>query len=1041
MTDFLSSLKWRLIGPYRGGRVVAVAGDPRDRLTFYFGSTGGGVWKSTDAGISWRNVSDGFFKRASVGALAVAASDPNVIYAGMGECCIRNNVSHGDGMWRSVDAGRTWSHLGLEATRHIARVRVHPQDPELVYAAALGHAHGPNPERGVYRSGDGGRTWELVLNRGDDAGVADLAMDPLNPRILYAAFWQARRLPWRLDSAGPGSGLWRSADGGTTWEELTRKPGLPRGVLGRVGVTASGARAGRLWAIVEAEDGAVFRSDDYGDHWERLSEQRELRSRAWYYSHVMADPTDAETVWALNVEAWRSSDGGATFSSVAVQHGDCHDLWIDPRDGRRMILGDDGGASVSVDGGATWSSLYNQPTAELYHVTTDTREPYHVYAAQQDNSTIAFPSQSRLGAITQLDTAEVGGGESGYIAVRPDRPDIVYAGNYKGQITRFDRSTGEARPIMVWPEETAAAEEARYRFNWTAPIVLSPHDPGVLYQAGNRVFRSTDEGHTWEAISPDLSRDDGENVRPSGEITPDNSGAEYYCTVFALVESPLRAGLIWAGTDDGRVHVTRDAGRSWTDVTPPDLPEWATVRIIDASTRDADTAYVTADLHKLDDVHPYLWRTRDGGAGWQRLDAGLPEDQHCHVLREDPVRRGMLYCGTETGLWVSLDDGEGWHALRGRFPVVPVHDVVVKGDDLVVATHGRSIWVLEDLPALRQYDPAQAESPLHLFTPRTPVRYTVRRSLTKKSGAGRSYRHGGVASIAFERRPLPDEEEAVEMPVAAGENPTEGVTILYLLGAPGDDELRITVLDAAGNVVRELAAKPGDEERKDGDGGRKDPVPPRKEGLNRFVWDTRHAPGTVIEIDPPKQADAAANDGPMVPPGRYEVRVELGPARATAGFDIKADPRSAASQDDLVQEYELALEVWRRITDLYGAVNRLRSARRQLADAIRDAGGPDAEAGGPAREVQDALRDVESQLVADGGGERSVFLRESRLDTKYQRLRQILAVPGRPTASTLAVAADLSNRLDEVLARVPPLLEQVPGALAATRSPASGEGA
>jgi hypothetical protein len=1032
MTDFLSGLKWRLIGPYRAGRVVAVAGDPRDRLTFYFGSTGGGVWKTLDAGISWHNVSDGFFQRASVGALAVAESDPNVVYAGMGECCIRSNVSHGDGVWRSVDAGRTWTHLGLEATRHIARVRVHPQDPDLVYVAALGHAHGPNPERGIYRSSDGGGSWELVLHHGDDAGAADLAMDPLNPRMLYAAFWQTRRYPWRLDSGGPGSGLWRSSDGGATWEDLTRKPGLPRGVMGRIGVTASGARAGRLWAIVEAEDGAIFRSDDYGEHWQRLSENRDLRARAWYYSHVFADPADAETVWALNLEAWRSSDGGATFSAVAVQHGDCHDLWIDPQDPRRMILGDDGGANVSLDGGTSWSSIYNQPTAELYHVTTDSREPYHVYAAQQDNSTIAFPSQSRLGAITQLDTAEVGGGESGYIAVRPDRPDIVFAGNYKGQITRLDRATGEARPIMVWPEETAGAEEARYRFNWTAPIVLSPHDPNVLYQAGNRVFRSTDEGHTWEAISPDLTRNDPEKVRPSGEITPDNSGAEYYCTVFALVESPLRAGLIWAGTDDGRVHLTRDGGGSWTEVTPPDLPEWATVRMIDASPHDPETAYVAAELHKLDDFHPYLWRTRDGGASWQRLDAGLPEDQHSHVLREDPVRKGMLYCGTETGLWVSFDEGGAWHALRGRFPVVAVHDLEVKGDDLVVATHGRSIWVLEDLPALRQYEPARGDAALRLFTPRTLVRWIVRRTLTTKSGAGHSYRHGGVASIPFEQRSQPEEKETVDMPVAAGENPTEGVAFVYELGEVGDNELRITVLDAGGDVIRELVAKPGDEERKPEEGRRKDVVPPRKEGLNRFVWDTRHEPGTLIEIDPPKEAESAANHGPMVPPGRYRVRVALGSEQASAEFEIKADPRVAASQDDLVQQYQLALQAWRRLSDIYGAVNRLRSARQRLANVIRDAGGPDAEAAAPARELREALQEVENELVADGGGGRSVFLRESKPETKYQRLRQLVGSPGRPTASTVALAAELSEGLDEVLARVDPLLERVDGVPVAT---------
>jgi len=506
--------------------VVAVAGHPKERSTFYFGSTGGGVWYTTDAGITWRNLSDGFFHRAAVGAVALAPSDPSVIYAGMGESTIRNNASSGDGVYRSVNGGLTWTHLGLEATRHISRVLVDPTDPDIAYIAALGHAHGPNPERGVYRTCDGGASWEMALHRGEDAGAADLCMDPRHPRILYATLWQGRRLPWHLDSGGPGSGLWRSVDGGDTWDDLSRRPGMPKGVMGRAGVTASGARPGRVWCIVEAEDGAVLRSDDYGEHWERLSEQADLRQRAWYYSRVIADPVDQETVWALNVECWRSSDAGKVFSVFPVQHGDCHDLWIDPADPQRMILGDDGGASVSMDGGESWSSLYNQPTAELYHVTTDTREPYRIYAAQQDNTTIALPSHSRWGAITQLDTTHVGGGESGYIAVRPDNPDVIFAGDYKGLITRHDQSTGESRPIMVWPDETAMAGEARYRFNWTSPILLSPHDPSILYQAGNRVFRSTDEGQTWEPISPDLTRDDAEKLRSSGGLTPDNSGAE-----------------------------------------------------------------------------------------------------------------------------------------------------------------------------------------------------------------------------------------------------------------------------------------------------------------------------------------------------------------------------------------------------------------------------------------------------------------------------------------------------------------------------------
>ncbi len=1012
MNEFLDGLGWRLVGPYRGGRVVAVAGHPEERSTFYFGSTGGGVWRTTDAGASWKNLSDGFFRRASVGAIALAPSEPGVIYVGMGECCIRNTTSHGDGVYRSVDGGLSWTHLGLEATRHIARVRVDPRDPDTVYVAALGHAHGPNPERGVYRSRDGGSSWELVLNRGEEAGAADLAMDPRNPRILYAALWQTRRLPWRLDSGGPGSGLWRSTDGGTTWEELSRKPGLPKGTLGRIGVAPSGAKPGRVWAIVEAEDGAVFRSDDYGEHWQRLSEKEELRGRAFYYNHIFADPADAETVWVLNMNNWRSTDGGKTFSAVPVQHGDCHDLWIDPKDTKRMILGDDGGAQITFDGAESWSTLYNQPTAELYHVTTDNRQPYRIYAAQQDNTTIAFDSQSRLGAITQLDTSEVGGGESGYIAIRPDNPDIVFAGSYKGLITRVNQATGERRPINVWPEESASAEDAHYRFNWTSPLVLSPHDPEVLYHAGNRIFRSTDEGRTWAPISPDLTQADPEKLRSSGGITPDNSGAEVYCTVFALVESPLQPGLLWAGTDDGRVHLTRDGGSNWTEVTPPDLPRWATVRIIDASTHDAGTAHVVADAHKLDDFHPYVFRTRDFGSSWERLDRGLEENEYCHVLREDPVRRGLLYLGTELGLHISFDDGAGWERVRGDLPQTPVHDLIFKGDDLIVATHGRAIWILEDLPALRQYQPEQSDAPLHLYQPRTLVRWFTSRGIPVRGEGPRFYSLLGPVVIPFDKVPLPDRTDTVTRFVAAGANPTEGVAVLYHLREPGDDELRLTFLDSAGQEIRVFTAGPGDEDRKPEKGKPRDPVPPRRSGLNRFVWDGRHGRGTQIEVDPPEDIDSIENLGPVVPPGRYKVRVELGDRRAESDFEIAADPRHSATPEDWRQQYELGLRLWRQMSEVYGGVNRARTARKALAD--REDG----------KELIQALTEVEEELVPGGGGKRSLFVTKAGLDTKYKPLRQVVGAQAPPAASSVQVADELDQRLTAALERLDGLVEQ-----------------
>ncbi|HXM58257.1 MAG TPA: glycosyl hydrolase, partial [Candidatus Dormibacteraeota bacterium] len=930
----LDGVRWRLIGPFRAGRVVAVAGDPRDQRTFYFGSTGGGVWKTRDGGLSWRNVSDGFFRRASVGALAVAAADPNVVYAGMGECCIRSNVSHGDGVYRSTDAGATWTHCGLAETRHIGRVRVHPSDPDLVYAAALGHAHGPNDERGVYRSRDGGRSWQLIQHRGPDAGAVDLVLDPHNPRIVYATFWQTRRLPWRLDSGGPGSGLWRSNDGGDTWTDISRRPGLPTGTLGRIGIAASPARAGRLWAIVEAEDGALFRSDDHGEHWERLSEQGELRWRAWYYQHVFADPRDADTVWALNIDIWRSIDGGRTFTTVPVPHGDAHDLWFDPTDSRRLILGHDGGANVSYDGGASWSSCFNQPTAELYHVTTDTRDPYRVYAAQQDNTTISVPSHSDLGAITQVDLYDVGGGESGYIAVRPDDPDVVFAGNYLGSITRYDHRSRSARPINVWPESTigAGAAEARHRFNWTAPIMLSPHDPNVLYQAGNRVFVSRDEGQSWTPISPDLTRaDPGKLESSGGELTADNTGAEYYCTVFALAESPLQAGVLWAGTDDGLVHVTRDGGATWLNVTPPDLPEWSHVSIVEPSPHDAGTAYVAAERHRLDDFRPLLWRTRDYGASWERLDAGLPEGEFCRVIREDPIRRDLLYCGTEAGVYVSYDSGASWLSLRGSLPVVPVHDLVVKGDDLVAATHGRSIWILDDLPAVRQREAADEQATVHLYAPRTSVRRPSKMSFTSGQSSERSFRMVGPATVLTEFRPRPGEHERDPVLPDAGENQAAGVTVLYLLRDPGDHEVRLTFLDGEGGELRAFSAKPGEDvdPPKPEPGQPREPRPSRKPGLNRFVWDTRHAAPAAIRIDPPKEEGAWAQaQGPVVPPGTYQVRLEVGDEVRTASFEIVKDSRNPVSQEDLEAQYRHARRLWSRLTELNEAVNTIRELKR-----------------------------------------------------------------------------------------------------------------
>ncbi len=709
--DVEGLLRWRCIGPFRGGRVVAVAGSPDDPNTFYFGAVAGGVWKTTDAGTCWRCVSDGFFETASVGALAVAPSDPNVLYAGTGETTIRIDVSHGDGVYKSTDAGRTWANVGLRDTRHIGKIRVHPQNPDVVWVAALGHAFGPNPERGVFKSEDGGASWRKTLFVSDKAGAVDLSLDETNPRVLYAVVWEAFRSPWQISSGGPDSGLWRSTDGGETWENLTDRPGLPKGTIGKIGVAASPARAGRVWAIVEhREEGGLYRSDDHGERWERVCDNQELVSRAWYYMHLTADPRDAETVYVNNLDFWRSSDGGRTFVKMATPHGDNHDLWIDPRDNRRMIQGNDGGACVSFNGGTSWSSIYNQPTAQFYHLGVDTREPYTVYGTQQDNSSIAVPSRTNGAAIGWGDCFIAGTGESGYITPRPDDPDIVFVGAIGSSpgggnaLQRYDRRTDQIRLVTTWPEEMGGygAGEHAQRFAWTYPIVFSPHDPTTLYIGGNRVYKSTDEGQSWQAISPDLSRAGHQTLQPTGgPVNRDSIGAEVYATVFALVESPHEPGVLWAGTDDGRLHLSRDAGGNWQEITPPDLPEWATISGIEPSPFDPGTVYLAAWRYKLDDYRPYLYVTRDHGAHWRRIDVGIPEHDFTRVIRADPECRGLLYAGTETGVYVSFDDGGSWRRFGSNLPVAPIHELLVRGSDLIAGTHGRSIWILDDLSPLR----------------------------------------------------------------------------------------------------------------------------------------------------------------------------------------------------------------------------------------------------------------------------------------------------------------------------------------------------
>ena len=1037
--SLLDRLTWRSIGPTRGGRSVAVAGDPTDPNVFYFGSTGGGVWKTVDAGAYWRNVSDRFFRRASVGAIAVAHSDPNVIYVGMGETTIRGNVSHGDGVYKSTDGGQTWTHLGLAETRNIGKVRIDPRDPDRVYVAALGHAHGPNPERGLYRSTDGGRNWERVLYVSDKAGAVDCSLDPNNPRILYATIWEAHRGPHYLTSGGEDCGLWRSTDGGDTWVSLNDRPGLPTGLKGKIGVAVSPARSGRVWAIVEAKDGGIFRSDDGGETWEKLTNDHRLRQRPWYYSHIVADPRDPETVWVLNVELFKSVDGGKTFNVVTAPHGDNHDLWIDPANPLRMILGNDGGATISLNGGVSWTSQYGQPTAEMYHVTVDTRTPYRVYGSQQDNTSISVPSRSDHGAITRSEWYEVGGGEAGYIAVNPENPDIVYAGEYMGILTRYDRSTGHARLISVWPEEYSGhgAKDYKYRFQWTYPIVISPHDPRILYVGGNHVFKSADEGEHWEPISPDLSWNDPATQGPSGgPITKDNTGAEVYGTVFTLAESPKQPGLIWAGTDDGRLHVTRDGGETWTEVTPPDLPERALMSIVEPSPHDPAVAYLAATRYKFDDFRPYLYKTTDYGQTWTKITGGIPEDDFTRVIREDPQRRGLLFAGTETGIYVSFDDGVNWQRLGGDLPAVPIHDFVIAGTDLVVATHGRSFWILDDITLLRQVAAQhELDGALRLFTPRETIRWGGLPAFGFAPVKGLNYAFAATQHPAYDFEKLPDGEVKIRW-LDAGANPPDGAIIHYELAAEVD-EIVLEILDAGGAVLRTVKStkeKPAAEDEE-----KEFPAPveeslteveeqpylSRKAGLNRFIWNLRPDDATKIEG---KGGDKPGRSGPRVPPGEYQVRITASGETRTASFRLVKDPRVATTQEQFEEQYALCMRLHRKHSEINQAVNRIRALRRQAEDWARRVKG--SEGSEPIIEAAKALKEkldaIEGELIQVKIESPQDSLNYSvKLNTKIAALLGgIDMAEAAPTPAQRELADELIAKTDTHLAALAKLLEE-----------------
>ena len=1008
-TDLLKALQYRSIGPYRGGRCAAVAGVASQPSVFYYGATGGGVWKTTDGGINWESVSDGsVFGTGSVGAIAVSDSDPNVVYVGMGESPIRGNVSHGDGVYKSMDAGKTWKRIGLEDTRQIPRIRVHPKNPDLVYVAALGHVWGPNEQRGVFRSKDGGKTWEKVFSRGNKAGAIDLILDPSNPNTIYAGFWEVYRKPWTLESGGPGSGIFKSTDGGDTWTELTRNPGMPRGVVGKVGIAVSPANPERVWAIVEAEDGGVFRSDNGGQTWTKVNEERRLRQRAWYYTRIYADPKNADTVYVLNTGFYRSNDGGRTYSGIQVPHGDNHDLWIAPDDPNRMIQSNDGGANVSFNGGRSWTEQ-DQPTAQFYRVALDNDFPYNVYGAQQDNSTVRIASRTTGNSIGTSDWFDVGGGESGWIAPSPKDSNIVYAGSYGGLTTRYDHHTGQERNVTPYPNNPmgAGADVLKYRFQWNFPIVFSQHDPNTLYAAANVLFKSTDEGNSWQVMSPDLTRNDKTKQGPSGgPITKDNTSIEYYGTIFTAMESPAQAGTIWTGSDDGLIQLSRDGGKNWSNMTPPTsiMPEWIQINSIDASPHDPATLYVAATMYKWDDNRPYLYKTSDYGKTWKKITTGIPETAFTRVIREDPNKRGLLYAGTETGMYVSFDNGDHWQSLQLNLPVVPITDLAIqkREKELVVATQGRSFWILDDLPLLHQMMDAgglSAAGETRLYKPKE------------------SYRMPGGGGA-----PLPAS-------ATVGRNPPNGVVVYYSLKDKPATEVEIEFLDQAGKSIRKFTGrvrKPGEAPTPPpapaGEGGFGAPPPPpvpMEVGLNRFVWDPRHAdavrfPGMILW--------AGDTRGPKMPPGTYQVKLTVDGKSLTQNFEIKADPRLSTTPADYAKQLELGLKIRDKLTETHNAIIQIRDVRKQVEDLLkRVAGQPNFKVVNDAgtalnknlTTIEEALYQTKNQSSQDP------LNYPIRLNNKLAALGGVVgSAEAAPTAQSYAVYDELVTQIDAELQRL-----------------------
>ena len=970
-----AKMKWRNIGPNRGGRSLGSTGSPGRPLEYYFGATGGGLWKTTDGGQEWFPVTDGQINSSSVGAVAVAETNPDIVYIGMGETQLRGSITQGDGVYKSEDGGKKWRHLGLKETQSISRIRIHPTNPDIVFVAALGHPYGDNEERGVFRSKDGGNTWQKVLYVGANTGAADLIIDKTNPKILYATTWQVYRKTWKMWGGGDGCRLYKSVDGGDTWIDLSKNPGLPVAPLGKIGITVSPANPNRLYAIVEANDGGVYRSDDAGWSWKKMNDERKLRQRAFYYSRIYADPLDPETVYCLNVNFYKSIDGGKTFDiDINVPHGDNHDLWIDPNNPQRMISSNDGGACVSTNGGKSWTDE-DYPTSQLYHVTTTMDVPYHVAGAQQDNTTLSIPSDGwgfkHLNEGNKSWFYEVGGGESGYIAPHPTNPDLFYAGSQGALLTRYDRSNGQERDIQVYPRFFSGepASSLPERWQWTYPIVFSPLDPSILYTCSQHVWKTTNDGQSWEKISPDLTFADPETLGPTGGIiTKDMNGPEIYATVFALAPSFHDIQTLWAGSDDGRIHITRNGGKSWLEITPKDLPKFSTVSIIEASKHDPGTAYVAAYRYQVDDRAPYVYKTTDYGKTWTKIIKGIKPQDFARSVREDHKKKGLLFLGTENGVYVSFDAGENWESLQLNLPVTPIRDLVIKNDDVVLGTHGRSFWILDDIAPLRELNANTAASTMHFFKPADPIR--------------------GIYNL----------------------------NVQYYLNEKVDS-VEVSILDASGKLVQKFV---GNQEvfKQDNsvpywerDGNTK---PTTAKGINSFSWNLRYAgattfPGMIIWSGRPQV-------GPKAVPGNYKVSVKANGLEQSHDIDIKMDPNlKGISLEDLTKQFQLAMQIKEKESEANEAVKEIRKLKPQLEN--QKSGVKDSMLLKEMNAVIMALQKVEEDLyqVKNQSGQDPLNF-PIKLNNRLSSLRRSVETgDARPTDASYVVFAELSKELSILL--------------------------